>query len=50
MTLNLEDNQIGPQGVQHLATALEHNNVIQSSPPFFLSSYSLTIVTDTHYT
>jgi hypothetical protein len=42
-TLDLNSNQIGDQGAEHLATALQQNKVTRLTPVFFLFNSSCTI-------
>jgi hypothetical protein len=49
-TLYLEHNEIGAQGAEHLANALQQNNVTFLTSFDFFYNYSLMIFTDTHNT
>jgi hypothetical protein len=42
-TLNLGQNQMGDQGAEHLANALQQNKVTRLAPVFFLFNASCTI-------
>jgi hypothetical protein len=47
-TLDLENNQIGPQGAEHLANALQQNKV--TTALLLLLNTSPSSYTDTHHT
>jgi hypothetical protein len=48
-TLDLENNQIGPQGAEHLASALQQNKV-NTALLLLLLNTSPSSYTDTHHT